>query len=264
MEIPLSSVITAQPSVDQSSISNRVDESALDQDFQSGNRLIGLGPLQSTSKLTLKQRIRACEIISLITGCEVEKKFNIHGDAGEVLYTAKESSNCMARFCCGNIRNLNINVFDQTGKNVIQLSRPLNCAGLCCNVCYPICTQAISVSVNGEGIGTIRERATWIYPVYHIFDSLGTQILKVRGPFCHYGCCGKDVPFIVTRIDSSSMPDHVATVTKKWGGFCKETVLDADNFQLDFNSQKNVSLQEKILILATTFLIDLMYFENDG
>jgi hypothetical protein len=47
--------------------------------------------------------------------------------------------------------------------------------------------------------GTIRERATWIYPVYHIFDSVGSSMLKVRGPLCHYGCCGDDVPFIVTR-----------------------------------------------------------------
>ena len=31
--------------------------------------------------------------------------------------------------------------------------RPLNCAGLCCHVCYPVCTQAISVSINGELVG---------------------------------------------------------------------------------------------------------------
>ena len=53
-------------------------------------------------------------------------------------------------------------------------------------------------------------------------------------------------------------------MTKKWGGFCKEAVLDADNFQIDFFPEKNVTIEEKILILATTFLIDLMYYENDG
>ena len=39
---------------------------------------------------------------------------------------------------------------------------------------------------------------------------------------------------------------------------------DADNFQIEFLTGKNVSVEEKILILATTFLIDLMYYENDG
>jgi hypothetical protein len=56
----------------------------------------------------------------------------------------------------------------------------------------------------------------------------------------------------------------VATVTKKWGGLCKETMMDADNFQIDFFAEKQVSIVEKILVLATTFLIDLMYYENDG
>ena len=35
--------------------------------------------------------------------------------------------------------------------------------------------QALTVSVNGETVGTIRERATWLYPVYHVFDSVGNQ-----------------------------------------------------------------------------------------
>ena len=37
--------------------------------------------------------------------------------------------------------------------------------------------QALTVSVNGETVGTVRERATWLYPVYHVFDSVGNQVL---------------------------------------------------------------------------------------
>ena len=84
---------------------------------------------------------------------KVEKKFNIHGSEGEVLYSAKEKSHCCCRFCCGNIRTLDISVRDPTGKDVINFSRPLNCAGLCCGICYPYCTQALKVSVNGETAG---------------------------------------------------------------------------------------------------------------
>jgi hypothetical protein len=40
--------------------------------------------------------------------------------------------------------------------------------------------QALSVSVNGESVGTVRERATWWNPVYHIFDSVGNQVFKIR------------------------------------------------------------------------------------
>ena len=41
--------------------------------------------------------------------------------------------------------------------------------------------QALTVSVNGETVGTVRERATWLYPVYHVFDSVGNQVLAT----CH-------------------------------------------------------------------------------
>ena len=33
--------------------------------------LTGLGPLRNATHLTIKQRIRACELLSLCTGCEV-------------------------------------------------------------------------------------------------------------------------------------------------------------------------------------------------
>ena len=53
---------------------------------------------------------------------------------------------------------------------------------------------------------------------------------------------------------------HVATITKLWGGCCRETVLDADNFVIEF--YLNMSVEEKAMILATAFLVDLMYFSN--
>ena len=37
--------------------------------------------------------------------------------------------------------------------------------------------QAMTVSVSGESVGTVRERATWWNPVYHVFDSVGNQVL---------------------------------------------------------------------------------------
>ncbi len=45
---------------------------------------------------------------------------------------------------------------------------------------YSYCAQALSVSVNGESVGTVRERATWWNPVFHIFDSVGNQVFKIR------------------------------------------------------------------------------------
>ena len=113
--------------------------------------------------------------------------------------------------------------------------------------------------------GTIRERATWCYPVYHIFDSVGSPLLKIRGPFRHFGCCLEDVTFTVTTAKESESPDQcVAKITKKWNGWYNSGVLDADAFIIDFEPTISISVEEKALILSAAFLIDLMYYENGG
>ena len=58
--------------------------------------------------------------------------------------------------------------------------------------------------------GFIRERATWCYPVYHLFDSVGSHTMKIRGPFCHFGCFA-DVVYHVTNCEGQEL----ATVTKR-------------------------------------------------
>ena len=66
------------------------------------------------------------------------------------------------------------------------------------------------VTENSFAIGFIRERATWCYPVYHLFDSVGSHTMKIRGPFCHFGCFD-DVVYHVTNCEGQEL----ATVTKR-------------------------------------------------
>ena len=139
-----------------------------------GDRVLtGLGPLKSSSQLVIKQKVQTCE---LLTGCEQENRFTITGAGEEILYWAKEHSGFCDRFWCGNVRSFDMTVSDQTNREVMRLYRPLTCQGCCCSALYPHCTQALTVAVNGETVGTVRERATWLNPVYHIFDSVGNQV----------------------------------------------------------------------------------------
>jgi len=220
-----------------------------------GDRVLtGLGPLKSSSQLVIKQKVQTCEIL---TGCEQENRFTITGDQNEILYWAKEHSGFCNRFWCGNIRSFDMTVSDQTNKEVMRLYRPLTCQGCCCSALYPHCTQALTVAVNGETVGTIRERATWLNPVYHIFDSVGNQLLKIRGPACHINLCG-DVEFQVLDVEGG----EVGRIAKKWMGCFREALTDADNFVIDFND--GLSMDTKVLIVAATFLIDMMYFEMNN
>jgi len=216
--------------------------------------LTGLGPLRTHDRLVVKQKLQTCEIL---TGCEQENRFNVTGAQGEILYWAKENSSCCDRFWCGNVRAFDMTITDQTTNEVMRLFRPLTCQGCCCSALYPHCTQALTVSVNGETVGTVRERATWWNPVYHVFDSVGNQVLKIRGPTCHFVPCD-DVLFHANDVEGG----EVATIAKKWMGCFKETLTDADNFVIDYN--QNINLSTKVLVFAATFLIDMMYFEMNN
>ena len=63
IDIPLSSIIVEDQPSDNSSAQNNSENAE--------PQLIGTGPLRSANKLCIKQRIRASDIVSLLTGCEV-------------------------------------------------------------------------------------------------------------------------------------------------------------------------------------------------
>ena len=66
IEIPLSSVIIQnQPNSDENESQNPQNESTDEP------TMIGLGPLRTANKLWIKQRVRASDILSNLTGCEV-------------------------------------------------------------------------------------------------------------------------------------------------------------------------------------------------
>ena len=50
-------------------------------------------------------------------------------------------------------------------------------------------------------------------------------------------------------------------IIKKWNGCLRESLTDADNFELLFNDGLNIDT--KVLILGAAFLIDMMYFEME-
>jgi hypothetical protein len=121
--------------------------------------------------------------------------------------------------------------------------------------------------VAGETVGTVRERATWWNPVYHIFDNVGSQVvprhhqpstslqvMKIRGP-SHFSLCDDD---LFHAVDTDG--HEVATITRKRMGCLKETltVTDADNFVIDY--KEGLDMATKIFVFASTFLIDMMYF----
>ena len=51
-------------------------------------------------------------------------------------------------------------------------------------------------------------------------------------------------------------------IKKIFSGFVKEAFTDADSFVLSF--PPDATIQQKMLLLGSVFLIDFMYFENNN
>ena len=91
----------------------------------------------------------------------------------------------------------------------------------------------------------------------HVFSPDGGHRLKVRGPLWQHGCC-QDIAYHVTNASGAA----VATITKLWIGLCAETLTTADNFVIDFHDA-GMDVGDKALVLAASFLIDLMYYKAE-
>lgn len=71
-----------------------------------------------------------------------------------------------------------------------------------------------------------------------------------------------DDSFWLFRQVTNSDGVHQATISKKWIGCCHESFLDADNFAVEFVDI--LSADQRAMILSASFLIDLMYYEEQG
>jgi len=210
----------------------------------------GLEYLTQIDQLLVKQKV---EIFEVMTNIETANKYKIKNSMGQDVYKAKEKSNFCTRQCCGPIRCFQMEITDNTGREVLHLDRPLNCA----TCCFPCCLQKLTVTspITGEVLGLIKQKWHPFLPVFEICDANENVVLKMEGPFCAVSCCG-DVNFeIKTKNDES-----VGKITKQWSGFAKEAFTDADNFGITFPLDLDVKV--KAVLVGAVFLIDFMFFEQ--
>merc|ERR1739848_416289 len=151
----------------------------------------GLEYLTQIDQLLVKQKI---EVLEMMTNIETANKYKVKNSMGQDVYKAKEKSDFCTRQCCGPIRCFQMEITDNTGREVIHLDRPLNCA----TCCFPCCLQEMTVTsaVSGEVLGKIVQKWHPCLPIFNICDANGTTVLQMEGPFCAVSCCG-DVDFEV-------------------------------------------------------------------
>ncbi|XP_019864431.1 PREDICTED: phospholipid scramblase 2-like isoform X2 [Amphimedon queenslandica] len=211
----------------------------------------GLEYLTQVDQLLVNQQI---ELLEIMTGFETQNKYKVRNSLGQQVYFAAEDSNCCLRQYCGPSRPFGMQILDNNQREVIHLERPLRCSSWCCFCCL----QTMEVqSPPGTVIGFVEQDCSLVYPWFSLKNADGETVLKIKGPLCPCKCC-YDVEFQVLSADGTQ---EVGKISKKWSGLAKEYFTDADNFGVTFPMDLDVKM--KAVMLAATFLIDFMFFEDN-
>ena len=103
---------------------------------------------------------------------------------------------------------------------------------------------------SGRHLGSIQQRFRLLSRRYDIEGPNGELWVTLEGPLF------KPWTFFVKRGQET-----VGKIVKRWTGLGKEMFTDADNFGVEFTPALRDDAA-RILVLAATFLIDFVHFEN--
>eukprot|EP00057_Strongylocentrotus_purpuratus_P028713 XP_011683187.1 PREDICTED: phospholipid scramblase family member 5 [Strongylocentrotus purpuratus] len=170
-------------------------------------------------------------------------------------------SECCERVWCGHQRGFLFHITDNMGQEVLRVTRQFKCcAG--CSWCADNdhCSLFVAVeSPPGTVIGYVKQTQSWVSPRFDVLTADQECALKIQGHWCHCQtvCCTEDIEF---KIFTNDLQTEVGKVSKQWGGWVRESFTKADNFGVQFPQDMDVKV--KATLLASTFLIDFMYFEH--
>ena len=106
---------------------------------------------------------------------------------------------------------------------------------------------------NDELLGEVKTRFGVLKRKYDLINAQGQVFARIESPRWR----------IWTFPIFDRMGQKKGVVTKEWSGFLKEFFTDADILALDL-SQNEWNLHEKAVLLGTTVMIDLDFFEDNS
>lgn len=218
----------------------------------------GLEYLAHLDQLLVHQQIELAEIF---LNLEFENKYVVKNSLGQQVYFASEESECCERVWCGHQRGFLFHITDNMGQEVLRVTRQFKCcAG--CSWCADNdhCSLFVAVeSPPGTVIGYVKQTQSWVSPRFDVLTADQECALKIQGHWCRCQtvCCTEDIEF---KIFTNDLQTEVGKVSKQWGGWVRESFTKADNFGVQFPQDMDVKV--KATLLASTFLIDFMYFEH--
>jgi uncharacterized protein YxjI len=193
--------------------------------------------LATTTAMVVQQQKEWGEILA---GWETKNRYVVSTEDGTSLYQAGEvGTGWLSRNFLKNKRPFTIEIRDSAGELSYRLLRP-----------WRWFFSGASVLDSSESVlATVEQRFKILSRLYSIYGADGTEIAQLRGPFFK--------PWTFQLLVDGV---EVGSIKKKWSGLLKEAFTDADNFRVELGSSMDPSL--RAVMLATTFFIDFLHFEN--
>lgn len=100
-------------------------------------------------------------------------------------------------------------------------------------------------------LGTIRQKFTFLKPIFQIFGSMDNQIAEISGDWAAWNFLIKDHNGI-----------QIGTIDKQWAGAMKEVFTSADKYNVSIVPAV-IEDKNKIVIVATAITIDMVLKETN-
>ncbi|KAG6458826.1 hypothetical protein O3G_MSEX011072 [Manduca sexta] len=209
-----------------------------------------LEELSSVDRLFITKRLRVKSVLFLRGK---KNRFYVRTPDQNLVYSVEEDNSWWVGYFCYGLRPLQLRVTDSRGSEVMRIHRPYACTARV----LPCQLQRLEVfAPPGQRIGTIEQQWTVVKPLYLVRNEEGEVVFWIKGPYVTISCF-KDVKFSICRSDGSP----VGGTCKRWQGLTHALFLSpvTDRFGVAF--ERDLSVQEKALLLAATLLMDYMYYD---
>jgi hypothetical protein len=200
--------------------------------------------LENTQRLFVKQHV---EMFEAMTGWETANQYTVLDQNGNIMYNCKEESGACMRQCCKSNRSFQLHINDANNNPILLIDRPFRFFWQ-----EILVTDVSGTGFNSQVLGTIQRKFSCCSKEFRVINSEGRQLFRISA--------GIFSPWSFYLYDSTSGA-QLGIIQKKWSGLAQELFTDADNFGIEY--PQNLSRESKALLMAATFLIDFMYFEDN-
>jgi hypothetical protein len=195
-------------------------------------------------QLVIQQKRELTEVFLGIETINKYMLFDVDGaPCGSVIERSSGLFSFLKRIILGSHRPFEIDVFDASGKSILELSRS-----------FFWFFSDIKVKVpNGPLLGSAHRKFSIFYKIYELKDANGNAFAKIQSSMF------KIWTFALRDLQGN----EVARISKKWTGMLKEYFTDSDNFLIEFGNHQ-WGAGKRAVILAAAISVDFDFFENNN